>query len=467
MGIMSRHVKWSWLPSSLATECQWITSRAVTEADQPRNVFVPERATKPSALTEHARTMNMVTRGPFGLDSSRGRTLAHERTVLVVVHTVTAGTRLGDVVPMLEADPRIQVVYTHPPAALLSGGTHEFLTRLGGLTIPWRTATVYPFDLAIAAHAGLLEWIHAPVACIPHGNGYSKYQARWDMDGPQASRGSGGPDRARLLYHGRVIASAHLMPTTEQARQLLRACPEASDVTVVTGDPCFDRLEVSLPHRASYRDVLATGDRTLVTVTSTWGHGALLADHPGMIAELIGQLPADKYQVAAIVHGNVWHWNGRRQLISWYSACIRQGLMLIPPEEGWRATIAASDVVIGDLGSVTPYAAAAGIPVVLGTYPAAEVVPGSLVARLAEVAPRLEHDAPYAPQLSDGLAAWTPERHAWLRSLVTDRPGQAASTIRTRLYQLLKLSEPADPPLCEPVPAPRPVTLPRTFGGGW
>lgn len=39
--------------------------------------------------------------GPFGLNAQRGQTVRCERTVLAVIHTVTAATRLGDVVPML------------------------------------------------------------------------------------------------------------------------------------------------------------------------------------------------------------------------------------------------------------------------------------------------------------------------------------------------------------------------------
>jgi hypothetical protein len=79
--------------------------------------------------------------GPFGLDAQRGQTLRCQRTVLVVVHTVTAGTRLGDVVPLLEADLRVQIVFTYAPSALISGGVREFLARLGGVVVPWQQAT--------------------------------------------------------------------------------------------------------------------------------------------------------------------------------------------------------------------------------------------------------------------------------------------------------------------------------------
>src|SRR5580700_2829913 len=110
-------------------------------------------------------------RGPFGLDAQRGQTLRYQRTVLVVVHTVTAGTRLADVVPLLEPDLRVQVVFTYAPSALISGGVQEYLDRLGGVVVSWQQATQMPFDLALAASDGLLEWVHAPVMTMLHGVG--------------------------------------------------------------------------------------------------------------------------------------------------------------------------------------------------------------------------------------------------------------------------------------------------------
>lgn len=409
-----------------------------------------------------------VIRGPFGLDSTRGATLTTDKTVLVIVHSLTSGAWLGDVVPLLENDLRVQVIYTHPPAALFAAGTRDFLKRLGGVRLPWQLATQHRFSLALAAHPGLLEQVHAPVVSFPHGAaGCSKLNSRWDMDGPLATREAAGPDRARLVYHGRVIASAHLLATCEEANLVLRSCPEAAPVTHVTGDPVYDRLLASIPSRQPYRDALGTGDRTLVTVSSTWGPSSLLGGRPSFLADLMRQLPSHKYQVAAILHPNTWCWHGRRQTVSWLSDCIASGLALIPPEEGWRAAAAASDLVIGDSGSIARYAAAAGVPVAIGMHPAAEVVPGSPADELAAVAPRLNHDSPYLPQLESVIAAWVPERRFPIQSRITDLPGRAASEIRSRLYALLDLAEPEWPPRTEPVPAPRPVALPQTFGAGW
>jgi hypothetical protein len=403
--------------------------------------------------------------GPFGLDARRGQTLRCQRTVLVVVHTVTAGTRLGDVVPLLEADRRVQVVFTCAPSALISGGVQEFLGRLGGVVVPWRQVVQTRFDLALAASDGLLEWVHAPVVTMLHGAGYNKYPARWDGYGPRARREVAGPEPGRLVSHGRMISSALMLPTRCQVERLRRSCPEAAGIAVVAGDPCFDRLAVSLPSRDTYRQALGAGDRTLVAVSSTWGPGSLLFRHPGLLAELVDQLPSRQYQVAAIVHPGVWSWHGARQVRAWYADCVRRGLVLVPPEEGWRAVLAAADVVVGDHGSVTCYAAAAGIPVLLASFPAGEVEPGSPVATLAAIAPRLRAGRPYAAQLAEAASAWRPEQHSVIQAMVTDIPGRSACAIRSLLYRLMRLPVPPAEPEVLPVPAPQPVALSGTFGG--
>jgi hypothetical protein len=405
------------------------------------------------------------TRGPFGLDGGRGRTLRHRRTVLAIAHNVTAGTRLGDVVPLIEEDQRIQVVFTHPPSSVLSAGTSEFLGRLGGVVIPWQQATQIRFDLALAASAGQLERVHAPVVSMPHGIGLNKYPARWTMPGPGAPREVAGTERSRFVWHGRVTMSALLLPTQRQVERLRRSCPEAAAIATVTGDPCYDRLAASMPSRERYRRALGTGDRKLVAVSSTWGPGSLLNRQPGLIADLVRRLPADRYQVAAIVHPSAWAWHSTRQLHAWLADALRHGLILVPPEEGWRAVLAAADVVVGDHGSVTCYSAAAGTPVLLASFPAAEIEPGCTVTAVGKIARRLRPGQPYAAQLARGIAAWSPQRHEAIRALVTDIPGGSAAAIRTVLYRLLKLPEPPTGPRPHPVPLPRPAALAESFGG--
>jgi hypothetical protein len=405
-----------------------------------------------------------LVRGPFGLDAARGQTVPYQRTVLVIVHTVTAGTRLGDVVPLLESDRRVQVVYTCAPSALIRNGTEHFLERLGGVVIPWPQAAQTRFDLALAASAGLLEWVHAPVLTLLHGVGFNKYPARWDGDGPETRRSAAGPEPGRLVCHGRVIASASIMPTRSQLERLRRSCPEAASLAVVAGDPCYDRLAVSLPAREAYRRALGTGDRKLVALSSTWGPGSLLRRHPDLPRLLVDQLSAERYQIAAIVHPGVWSWHGTRQVCAWYADCLDRGLFLVPPEEGWRGLVAAADVVIGDHGSVTCYAAAAGIPVLLASFPGDEVEPGSPVARLGEIAPRLREEEPYAPQIEQAASYWPPRLHREVREQVSDAPGESAGIIRSVMYRLMNLSEPPGAPVVHRVPVPRPIDIPESFG---
>ncbi|HUY45477.1 MAG TPA: hypothetical protein VMV92_07095 [Streptosporangiaceae bacterium] len=394
--------------------------------------------------------------GPFGLDAAKGRTFRCERTVLVVVHSVTAGTRLADIVPLLESDRRVQVTYTGA-SSVFSAGVSEFLGKLGGVFIPWKQATQTRFDLAIAASQGGLEQLHAPVLLVPHGVGFSKYPSVWHGPGPAARRELRETDCGRLAYHGRVSAAGIVVATSAQLERLRRGCPQAAAVAVVAGDPCLDRLAASLPQRSAYRQALGTGRRALVAVSSTWGPGSLLEQCPDLLTQLAGELPPEKYQLAAVTHPNVWCWHGRRQVSAWFADCARRGLIIVPPEEGWRAVLAAADVLVGDHGSVTCYGAAAGIPVSMAVYPPDEVDPRSQVASLARMAPRLRPDQPIAPQLEQVVTAWTPQLHAAIHAQVTSAPGQAARTIRGLMYQLMKLAEPATPPKVEPVPAPTPT----------
>lgn len=389
--------------------------------------------------------------GPFGLDAGKGQTFRTLRTVLAVVHSVTAGTRLADVIPLLESDRRIQVVYTQPPSSLFTAGVPEYLAARGGVEIPWRHAVAMPWDLAVAASGGCLEQLHAPVLSLPHGVGFSKLPRVWQGPGPAIPRRLREADTGHLAYHGRVSAAGIVVATTGQLERLRRDCPPAASVAVVAGDPCLDRLLASLPRRAEYRRILGTGRKVLVVVSSTWGTGSLLEQQPGLLSMLAGELPADRYQLAVLTHPNTWYWHSSRQVRAWYADGVRRGLIVVPPTAPWRAVLAAADVVVGDHGSVTGYAAAAGIPVALAEFPAGEVDPRSQVARLAALAPRLRQDQSLAAQLDQVAESWNPQMHAEFLAAVTSEPGCAARIIRSRMYGLMGMTEPEDPAAAEPV----------------
>jgi hypothetical protein len=390
--------------------------------------------------------------GPFGLNAVKGRTFPTLRTVLVAVHTVTAGTRLGDVWPLLAADHRVQLVFSRPPGALMAAGTDQFLERLGGVVIPWQHAVQVPFDLAIAASNGQLEQLHAPVLILSHGIGASKLNVRYDGPGSEAPLEVAGMERTRLIFHGRVIPSALVVSTARHVEILARTVPEVAPMAVVGGDPCYDRLAASLPFRGRYRQSMNVGDRKLVVVVSTWGAGSLLEACPDIFSRLARQLPQSEYRLAAIVHPSAWAWHGPLQVRAWCAEAMRSGMTLVDLD-GWRAALAAADCLIGDHGSVTAYGAAIGVPVVFGVLPTEHIVPGSPIDRLGEVAPRLGLGS-VVPQIERAMRTWPREHQGMMRAGLTDVPGQSAWIIRRLMYKLMCLPEPGEGPSALSPPDP-------------
>lgn len=399
---------------------------------------------------------------PFGLNAVKGTTVRGRRTVLAVAHNFAGGTRLAEVMPLLESDRRIQVAYTEAPLSAHNGGLDTFLRGLGGLVIPWEQATQTPFDLAIAASYGSLERLHAPVMKLSHGAGPGKLNARDPGSGPPATRPVAGVLRERLIVAGRVVPSSFVLPHERQLRLLERECPEVLPVALVGGDPVLDRLEGSVGRRDAYRRALGVRPgHQVVFVSSTWGPQSLYGGDPEVLFRVAAELPADRYTVVAALHPNIWAMSGRRQITLWNSDCLRLGVRLLPPEEGWLAGLIAADRILGDYGSVTYYGAAIGVPVLLGAFPEDEVAPGTHIARLGSVAPRVDWERPLAPQLDDTVYAYNEDVHAALRDDLSSRPGRSAEILRREMYRLMRLPEPDEPARLDPVPLPRPIR----FGG--
>lgn len=396
--------------------------------------------------------------GPFGLDAAKGATVRDQRTVLAVVHHVTAGTRLAEVLPLLETDRRIQVAYTAAPSSVNPGGLAEFLHGLGGLVMPWSQAVRMPFDLAVAANHGMLERLHAPVLTLSHGAGPGKLYARVEGDGPAVARPIVEVQRERLIVGGRVIPSSVILPHERLLALYERYCPEVLPLAVVAGDPCLDRLTGSRWRRDTYRRALGVPPgRQLVFVSSTWGPGSLFGRHPDVLRRVAAELPRDRYVVVAALHPNIWSFSSRRQITQWNSDCLRSGVRLLPPEEGWLAGLIAADRILGDHGSVTYYGASLGVPVLLGEFPDEEVAPGSHIDRLGSIAPRADWARPLATQLEHCVHAFDDDVHASLRADLSSRPGRAAELLRREMYRLMRLPEPSETARFDPVPLPRPI----------
>ncbi|MFD9703310.1 hypothetical protein [Lentzea sp. NPDC059081] len=381
---------------------------------------------------------------PVGLDAPQWVTRHDLLNVLVVVHTVTSGQRLLEVIELVERDPRVQVAFTQAPD-VFSNGVDDFLRGTGGLVLAWEQVVHERFDLAITAGYGGLNQLHAPLLVVPHGAGFGKTYA-----GTSAVYGL---DAQRLLHNGRVLPEAIVLSHEHQLEVLRRHCPPAVDVAIVAGDPGYDRMIASLPHRDRYRsDLGVRPEQNLVVVSSTWGGQSLFGRFADLFPRLLEELPS-RYRSAALMHPAVWFGHAPRQIRSWLADCVDAGLVVIDPQADWRAALVAADFVIGDHGSVAVYAAAIGTPVLL-------VDPG-LQAVTASGSPQevlRDNAVIYRDESSlHSLFEEAQQRAELLRDRVagslTSRPGHSATLIKEAMYRLLGV------PVRGKHRAPAPVTI--------
>jgi hypothetical protein len=333
-------------------------------------------------------------------------------------------------------------------------GTEDLVRARRGLVVPWHQATQHEFDLVLAAGYNDLDQVRGPVLLLPHGAGslasrkYSRHAGRGALPHPGLSRES-------LTRRGRVLPAAIGLSHEDELVALRSSCPEALRTAVVVGDPCLDRMVAGLALRSRYREVLGVpeGGR-LVTVSSTWAPASAFGHRPSLCRALLAELPTDGYRVALVLHPNAWAVHGRWQIRAWLHDCIEAGLLVIPPEEGWRAAVIASDHVLGDHGSTTQYAAAVGTPVALASFPDDEVRRGSLADAVRRCCRRIDPARPLLPQLP---AAVPGRGTTHLAGLVSSRPGTAMAELRRIMYRLLDLPEPTSPARTAAVPAPVPL----------
>jgi hypothetical protein len=355
---------------------------------------------------------------PLGAGGVHRVTVPGCRKVLVIIPSVVAGTRLLDLLPLLDSDFRVQVYFTQPDPC---GSTARFLTAVGALVIPWEMASQHEFDLVLAASFRYVDRAPGPVLVLPHGASALKSRQRVRAAG-QDAQPMHGLDRQQLMRGGKVPAAAIVLSHDQELETLAESCPEALPVAVVAGDICLDRMRASLPFRDHYRRALGVRPgEPLVTISSTWTAESTFCRRPELYRELSRQA-----RVAAVLHPNIWAAHGEWQVRSWLAGC---DVIIIPPEEGWRATMIASDVVIGDFGSTTQYAAAVGARMLLATCP--EVRPGSLAHVLRQTVPTFTGD----------IAAAVPV--PGFADLVSSRLDRSGPILRATMYRLLGIPEPS------------------------
>ncbi|MDK0520445.1 hypothetical protein [Streptomyces sp. ML-6] len=389
---------------------------------------------------------------PVGPDAARWRTFGSERTLVVAARTVTSLVRVLDVVPeIVHDDPRITVVFAYDPTSAFNDGVLDLLRASGCRTLPWPQLAELSPDLLISASENIkVPPGDYPVLVLPHGVGFHKQVP--DSAGP-GTRLSGLVHDDLLTARRAWLAVSH----PDQEAQLAAAHPGAAGRTVLVGDPCLDRLRASVRWRERYRSALGVlpGQR-LVLVSSTWGEESLAGSWPGLPADLLAQLPADEFRVALVLHPNVWSGHGSWQVRVMQQSALEAGLIAVDPTDGWQQTLVASDLVIGDHGSVTLYGAALGRPVLLGTF-GSEAVPGTAGHALRTVAEPLEAGKPLRAQLEAATAGHRADRYEAITAGAFADPGKALPRLRALVYDLLGLARPERPargPQVFPLPAP-------------
>ncbi|MDX3502715.1 hypothetical protein PV689_12385 [Streptomyces sp. ATCC51928] len=417
-------------------------------------------------------------RVPVGDDAARWATRVRCRRVLLVVHNVTSATRLLDVLPLFHDDLGIQLLATCTGSSAFRSGIADLLADTGVPVLPWEQALATPVGLAISASfGGELHAIQGPLVILSHGIGYTKRLAAPISDrrlaGVEGGDSLSGPPPVFglspdwLLSEGAPLADALVLSHPEQFDRLAAACPEALPTAVLAGDPCFDRMLSARPYRERFRRAFGVrrGQR-LVLLNSTWGPQSLLGNGEDddvvstLLPQLTSELPADEYRVAAVLHPNIWHGHGPGQIRAWLDRARRSGLTLIDPLKNWRQALVAADLVIGDHGSVTYYAAALGTPVLLGAAPLDGLDPDAPIADFIRTAPRLNARSPLRGQVDALIESHVPQPGPM--RFTSSVPGEAAVRLRRTFYELMGAPEPSGPALLEPLPLPAPEPAPRT-----
>lgn len=140
-----------------------------------------------------------------------------------------------------------------------------------------------------------------------------------------------------------------------------------------------DGLSASRPHRQAYRDAFGlTPGQRLLLVSSTWGQDSLYGRWPGLVEMLAQQLPLDNWRVAVMLHPTQYRDQPpetpqtKWRIPRWCDKIRQDGVLTLHEDDAPRIpALVAADVVIRDHGSVSLFAAAQSIPVVLIDTPAA------------------------------------------------------------------------------------------------
>lgn len=345
-----------------------------------------------------------------GFDPGWWGRLGDRRTVLVVVGSPVRGQPALDVARLAGTDPRLRVLFAAAPGPS-SAAVEVMLKDAGAAPLSLSGLAGGDVGLVVTAHR------------VPEG-----------------------PPAAPLIaLPGTITAEvAHRpAPTVFTYAHHLDRPPDARDGHVV-GDSDHDRLVASLPLRDFYRRALGVGGRrglVVVALPAAGGAGVCACRRsPDVVGRLLAELPSDRYLVLGVPDPRGDRCPER------LAVHLRAGLSLMPPEADWRAALAAADWILGPPGPVTRYGTITGVPVLITGPP-----PGDALRLLAV---RFAAHRPVRPQLAEAAARWRPERVRPVLGRITSEPGRFDRNIRSLMYGLLRLPQPATIPVADPVSPP-------------
>ncbi|NKZ02940.1 hypothetical protein HGB48_04125 [Actinomadura latina] len=347
-----------------------------------------------------------------GFDPGWWGRLGDRRTVLVVVGSPVPGQPALDVARLAGTDPRLRVLLAAAPGPS-SAAVEVMLKDAGAAPLPWSELADGDVGLVVTAHRVPARPPGAPLIALP-GTIPAEVKHR--------------PAPAVFTY----------------AHHLDRP-PDAEDGHVV-GDSDHDRLVASLPLRDFYRRALGVGGRrglVVVALPAAGGAGACVRCGPlDVVRRLLAELPSDRYHVLGVPEPRGDRCPGGPGL----AVHLRAGLSLMPPEADWRAALVAADWILGPPGPITRYGTVTGVPVLMTGPP-----PGDALRLLAA---RLAAHRPVRPQLTEAAARWRPERVRPVLGRITSEPGRFDRNVRSLMYGLLRLPQPATIPVADPVSPP-------------
>ena len=375
---------------------------------------------------------------PIGEGASRYGTVPFSRTLLIVARTEMTTGWLLDFLPEVVADTRIQVVFTieDEVPSVYHKGAVDLLADIQVPVIPWAQARATHFDLVICStHTGNLEHLSSRLLITPHGPGFGK---------PASVRAGGEVPLPRnddgVLSSSGLPLTAVVVSHPDQQR-LFRGHPNEVEL-VVAGDPTYDRLMASRARRDVYRSSFGvSGGKKLIVMTSTWGPRSQIATNPDLSERMLEILPVDEYQIAMIIHPNIWHGHSTWQVRTWLRRAEEAGVVLIPPRDGWRAALVGADLVLADHGSVGLYAAAIGIPVATAAFDLSELMTDSPLAELGRTLRPIDLGAPLRQQIDDVIATYDPGPIAPTIDRMFAEKGHSLHILRKTIYRLINLDE--------------------------